>query len=135
MRHIESYHQQAYFAWLEHKHRKVYELATANASGGKRNKIEAARLKREGVAAGWPDIQIMWPLPTKYHGLFIELKAPKGKPTKLQIEMIKKLNDKGYCAGICYGSDEAIEATHNYLYGHVVSSYPNWIYNCSDTYG
>lgn len=135
MKHVESYHQITYFEWLARKHPMVYELATANSAGGKRNKIEAARLKREGVAAGWPDIQIMWPLPTKYHGLFIELKAPKGKPTKLQIEMIKKLNDKGYCAGVCYGCDEAIEATSNYLYGLVISSYPKWVFDYSNTYG
>ena len=130
MRHIESHHQQAYFEWLLRKHKDVYEMTTANAAGGKRNKREAARLKLEGVKASWPDLLIAWPI-EPYHGLFIEMKAPKGRPTKLQIQKIKDLNEKGYCAGVCYGCEQAIEATHNYIHGHVVTSYPQWAY-CQD---
>lgn len=127
VRHIESHHQIAYFEWLLRKHKDVYEMTTANAAGGKRNKREAHRLRCEGVKPSWPDILVAWPTKA-HHGLFIELKAPKGRPTKLQIEKIKHLNAKGYCAGVCYGVDEAIEATHNYLSERVICSYPEWLF-------
>jgi len=101
-------------------------MTTANAAGGKRNKREAARLRLEGVKPGWPDILIAWPTKA-YHGLFIELKAPKGRPTKLQIQKIKDLNEKGYCAGVCYGWEEAATVTSAYLYGLIMHSHPNWV--------
>lgn len=126
MRHIESHHQQAYFEWLLRKHKDVYEMTTANAAGGKRNKREAARLKLEGVKASYPDIMVFWPK-EPYHGLFIELKAPKGRPTKLQIQKIKDLNEKGYCAGICYGWEEAAQVTIAYLSGLITLSDTRWI--------
>jgi hypothetical protein len=44
-------------------------------NGGKRNIIEAARLKRMGVLPGFPDIMVMGPLASVW---FIEVKAEKG---------------------------------------------------------
>lgn len=132
MKHLESYEQIAYFEWLARKWPKVYELSTANAAGGKRNAREAARLKREGIKAGWPDIFIALPV-ENYHALFIELKAPKGRPTKKQIEVIEQLNSHSYCAGVCYGWEQAMEATHNYIHGHVLYSHPNWVFDKPDT--
>jgi hypothetical protein len=46
-------------------------------NGGARHKAIAGKLRAEGVRAGVPDICL--PVPRgEYHGLFIELKRPKG---------------------------------------------------------
>lgn len=88
---------------------------TASANGGSRNYIEAAKLKRMGVSAGFPDIFI--PLPSGgYHGLFIELKRAKGgKVSPHQMLWLQYLRDKHYYADIAYGFDEAKEIVINYL--------------------
>lgn len=84
-------------------------------NGGSRNKIEAAKLKRQGVRAGVPDIF----LPAArggYHGLFIELKRQTGgKVSREQEEMIKALRAQGYRAEVCRGWDEARETIQRYL--------------------
>lgn len=83
-------------------------------NGGRRDKAEAAHLKRQGVRAGVPDLF----LPVSrggYHGLFIELKYGKNKPTKKQTEWLKSLNEQGYAVAVCYGCDEASEKILKYL--------------------
>ena len=83
-------------------------------NGGSRNKLEAANLKRQGVKAGVPDLF----LPVSrggYHGLFIELKHGKNKPTEKQTEWLKSLNEQGYAVAVCYGCEEASEKILKYL--------------------
>lgn len=83
-------------------------------NGGSRNKIEAANLKRQGVRAGVPDLCI--PLARKgYHGLYIEMKAGKGKPTENQKEWLALLNENGYLAKVCVGAYEAIDLINWYI--------------------
>lgn len=83
-------------------------------NGGSRNKLEAANLKRQGVKAGVPDLF----LPVSrggYHGLFIELKHGKNKPTEKQTEWLKNLNEQDYAVAVCYGCDEASKKILKYL--------------------
>lgn len=83
-------------------------------NGGSRNKLEAANLKRQGVKAGVPDLF----LPVSrggYHGLFIELKYGKNKPTEKQTEWLKNLNEQGYAVAVCYGCEEASKKILKYL--------------------
>ncbi len=83
-------------------------------NGGSRNKLEAANLKRQGVKAGVPDLF----LPVSrggYHGLFIELKYGKNKPTEKQTEWLKSLNEQGYVVAVCYGCNEASKKILKYL--------------------
>ena len=92
------------------------ELAMLYAvpNGGRRDKAEAAHLKMQGVKAGVPDLF----LPVSrggYHGLFIELKYGKNKPTKKQTEWLKSLNEQGYAVAVCYGCDEASKKILKYL--------------------
>ena len=83
-------------------------------NGGSRNKIEAINLKRQGVSPGVPDL--CFPIPNeKYHGLFVEMKYGKNKPTQNQKEWIKYLNSVGYLAVVCYGHQEAIKVINEYL--------------------
>ena len=86
-------------------------------NGGTRNKREAARLKREGVRAGYPDLILDYPSCGK-HGLRIELKRTKGYSIQPeQKEWIIRLNKAGYAAVFCYGWMNAWEVIKAYLDG------------------
>ena len=83
-------------------------------NGGSRNKVEAANLKRQGVKPGVPDIFL--PVAKgNYHGLWIEMKTGKNKPTAYQNTYIDYLNSNSYKAVVCYGADEAIRVITEYL--------------------
>lgn len=83
-------------------------------NGGHRNFLEALNLKKQGVKAGVPDLFL--PLPNKkYHGLFIEMKYGKNKPTPNQKEWIKYLNSVGYLAIVCYGAEQALDILKKYI--------------------
>ncbi len=83
-------------------------------NGGSRHLLEAVRLKAEGVKAGVPDLFL--PVPrAPYHGLFIEMKAPKGVISDEQAARLRELAADWYLAVVAYGADEAIEAITNYL--------------------
>lgn len=96
--------------WLEWN--RVPHYAIPN--GGSRNKIEAARLKAEGVSAGVPDLCI--PVPRGgAHGLYIEMKFGKNKPTEAQNKWIAYLTSAGYACAVCYSADAAIRVVKEYL--------------------
>lgn len=75
---------------------------------------EARRLKAEGVRAGVPDVFLAIPA-QGYHGLFLELKAPKGRVSPDQKTMLETLRASGYACCVCFGWDEAREAVEGYL--------------------
>ena len=59
--------------------------------------LEAKRLKAEGVKTGVSDLFL--PVPQgACHGLWVELKAPKRKPTNDQAQWIERMRDAGYQA-------------------------------------
>ena len=116
MNHAEAREQEAVIQWAECQSGRYPELRLLFhiPNGGSRNKIEAANLKRQGVKAGVPDLF----LPVArgvYHGLFIEMKAGKNRPTKRQKEWIDALQKQGYAAFVCWGADEAIAVLKSYL--------------------
>jgi hypothetical protein len=95
---------------LTHKHEFLFHIP----NGGSRNKIEARNLKLQGVKSGVPDL--FYPVPNaKHHGLFIEMKYGKNKPTKNQIEWLDYLNSVGYLAVVCYSADEAFKLLEKYF--------------------
>jgi len=72
------------------------------------------RNRQMGVRKGVPDLCL--PIPTKeYHGLFIEMKAGKGKPSEEQKDWINFLNTVGYKAVICNGWKAAAEELKKYM--------------------
>ena len=83
-------------------------------NGGTRNVAEAVHLKRLGVKPGVPDLFLPYPA-NGHHGLFIEMKSEKGRPSALQKEWVEWLNLNGYMAVVCYGAGEAINALEVYL--------------------
>lgn len=112
----ESQEQQAIMQWAGLAQGKYPELALLHhiPNGGKRDKVTAAILRREGVKPGVPDLCL--PVPRGgYHGLYLELKAGSNVPTGNQLWWIEKLSEQGYWAGWCVGADEAIHKIKKYL--------------------
>jgi hypothetical protein len=112
----EHHEQVALFKWAKMREKRIPELALMYAipNGGKRSKAVAGKLKAEGVKAGVPDI-CMPVARGKHHGLYIELKAPGGKPSDTQSKWIKDLSDQGYYACVCVGWENAKTVIEAYL--------------------
>lgn len=116
MRHIEDAEQIALFHWAALQSGKYPELSLMFhiPNGGKRNAQEAARFKQMGVKAGVPDIFL--PVPRGgFHGLWIELKAPKGKTSAAQDSFLGELDKQGYKTAVCYGWEMAAKVLKEYL--------------------
>lgn len=107
MRHVEHQHQVALIAWAARTWlptaadvepgSKVADYLLAIPNGGRREKLEAVRLKAEGVKPGVSDLL----LPLRRHdcaGLWLELKAPGGKPTPAQRDWLRRMDAAGYRA-------------------------------------
>lgn len=102
--------QCAFVEWLEWNRVKFYAVP----NGGKRNAREAKSLKDEGVRKGVPDVCIPVPVGGK-HGLYIEMKYGKNKPTEEQKEWLAYLSGVGYSCAVCYSASAAIKVTREYL--------------------
>ncbi len=85
-------------------------------NGGYRNKAEGARLKNQGVTPGISDLHLPYPN-NGYHGLYIEMKYGKNKPTNDQKEFLKYAKEQGYAVALCYNAAEAIAVIKRYLKG------------------
>jgi len=117
---LETTEQQRVVAWCR-KQGGDYAKIFAIPNGGKRTKREAARLVREGVIAGIPDLF----LPVAggdsvglFNGLFVELKRLSGGTLSPEQEArIAELRQDGYRVEVCRGADEAIVAIARYLEG------------------
>ena len=69
------------------------------------------RLKAMGMAAGWPDIELFvpkdgWRFPNEKAGIFIELKAKKGRMTESQKAIQRCLRMTGEHVETCYSLDQ-----------------------------
>jgi hypothetical protein len=81
---------------------------------GQRYSREALKMKAEGLKAGVPDMC----LPVArggWHGLFIELKVGRNKPSEAQLIWIYRLQLQGYRCCVAYGADQAIQILRDYL--------------------
>jgi len=92
------------------------------AGDARRRAIQARRLKESGYVPGTPDLFLAVPkiydarsVGCVFHGLFIELKADKGRPSPAQLEQIDRLRRAGYNAVICNGYDDAVRAIRGYI--------------------
>lgn len=81
---------------------------------GKRTARTGAELKRQGLKRGVPDLFLAVPRNGK-HGLFIEMKAEKNKPTKDQIIWLDKLTRAGYMCAVCWDFFAAKKVICDYL--------------------
>ena len=108
----EAEHQEKIFNWAKYVPELKWMFAIPN--GGYRRPLEALRFKKQGVKAGVSDIFL--PLPRGgYHGLFIELKVGKNRPTRNQLDFLADMEKEGYQCAVCYGSDEAIKTINAYI--------------------
>lgn len=98
--------------WFRYQYPNVLIMAIPN--GGNRNLITAMKLKAEGVVSGVPDLFI--PVSNgKYHGMFIEMKYGKNKPSENQIKIMDILLKNGYECKVIYTIEKFIEEVNKYL--------------------
>ena len=112
----EHSNQVSLFQWanLSSAKRPELKLLFAIPNGGKRDQVTGAKLKAEGTKAGVPDICL--PVARKgYHGMFIELKADKGRVSDKQSTWLHDLADQGYLCSVCFGWESAKQAIESYL--------------------
>ncbi|AMO58134.1 VRR-NUC domain-containing protein [Endozoicomonas montiporae] len=113
----EGSQQKLFFDWLRFTHPDVYKHTFHIPNGGQRSGKAGAKMKREGVKRGVPDIMValsngQWP------ALFIEFKAAKPYDSSVkpeQKEWLERLNKAGYLAVVCKGVAEAKKAITDYL--------------------
>ena len=106
------------FSWAELNMGRFPELRLMHhiPNGGKRSKSEAGRFKAMGVKPGVSDIFL--PVARKgYHGLYIELKAKDGRPSREQKDFIADVTEQGYAGTVAYGGEEAARIVEEYLGG------------------
>lgn len=124
MKHLEHEHQKALIQWAWHTKlppASDVELGAPVAwylfaipNGGARSLREGARLKAEGVKPGVSDLL----LPLRRHGLagmWLELKAPGEKPSKVQREWLARMALAGYRAEWRDDWRDAAAALSDYL--------------------
>ena len=85
-------------------------------NGGARSAVTGARLKREGVVAGMPDMVLLCARCGR-HGLFIEMKTARGRVSESQRNLFPLLEAQGYGVAVCHGWREAAETVEAYLAG------------------
>lgn len=115
----EAQEQAAVFQWAElmKKRYPPLELLHHIPNGGSRHPAEAANLKRQGLKRGVPDIALPYPCGDQ-HGLYVELKHGRNRPTPEQKRWLEKLSELGYATAVCYSAEEAINVITKYLEGH-----------------
>jgi hypothetical protein len=112
MKNEESNIQKAVIKWINLKYPNLLYCATV---GGVRTSFKQAILmKQTGYRKGVPDLLIFEPL-NNYHGLAVEIKTLKGRPSKHQKKWIEDLNKRKYYAKITRGFDETIKTIENYF--------------------
>lgn len=81
---------------------------------GKRSVSYGAALRRQGMKRGVPDLCL--PVARgRYHGLYIEMKAGRNKPTVDQQWWLEALERQGFRAVWCSGWEQAKEEISEYL--------------------
>ena len=107
-------------SWSKSLHaRRLYpelENLVSIPNGSKRDAATGAKLVREGLRRGFPDLLLLCPR-GQYHGLAIEMKAQrKGAALRPeQRQWIERLQAVGYAVSVCFGASEAIAAIEEYL--------------------
>ncbi|QPX75011.1 putative VRR-NUC domain-containing protein [Serratia phage vB_SmaS_Rovert] len=116
----EQKHQQAVMEFVRQELPRELSLDIfAIPNGGSRNKLEAQNMKAEGVLSGVLDLFCSVP-GGNYHGLFIEMKKPKGGEISLnQIDFINRKRSLNYLAFVCVDWFQAVNLLKWYLSGYL----------------
>lgn len=81
---------------------------------GVRTARNGARMKREGMRRGTPDLFLAIPM-TLNHGLWIEMKAKGGVVSREQEMVIGCLGGQSYVTAVCWSDTAAIATIREYL--------------------
>lgn len=120
MKHPESQLQKECVKWFKLQYPKYSRLIIHIPNGLKlggtpvQRAIQMKRAKDEGVQVGTPDLFIAVPN-TSHCGIWIEMKASKGKTSELQNEMIDLLLKEGYVVEVCRSFDQFQKTINNYF--------------------
>lgn len=110
----ESQQQTECVEWFRQAFPQYARILYSVPNGGYRSKRTAATMQREGQIPGIPDLCLAVPR-HPYHGLYLELKAGKNKPTANQTEIMALLTEQGYLCRVIYSTEEFKETIQNYL--------------------
>ena len=91
-------------------------VLAAIPNGGARDAVTGARLKREGVVRGMPDLLLACPRCGR-HALCVEMKTARGRVSESQRGLFPLLEAQGYGVAVCRGWHEAAETVEAYLAG------------------
>lgn len=117
-RHREDDEARALIQWAD-LHPVIRGRLVHVPNGGKRKYVTAAILKALGVRSGYPDY-LLDMARGGYHGLRIELKAPRphnAAVTDSQSEWLEHLAREGYACLVACGWDDARRGIEMYLRG------------------
>lgn len=120
MKQLESKLQEACVKWFDYSYPQLRQLLFAIPNGGARNVITGAMLKRQGVRKGIPDLFLSIPKWSKVHerythGLFIEMKAGKGKLTQEQETFRDRVTSNDYRFEVIRDFDSFKKLIEEYL--------------------
>lgn len=115
----ESALQSQCVAWFRAQYPEIIIFAIPNAA--KRSFALAARMRKEGMVSGIPDLFIakarIYKVSLAFDcGLFIEMKRDKSeKPTFNQTYYLEKLKEAGYKTAVCHSFEEFRITVNDYL--------------------
>lgn len=113
-------HQREFITWLRVAHPKYATCTRLSLNGIPLPSTVAGRIINQAKACGMvnaeSDLFIAAPA-HGCHGIFIEMKKPKGKATDEQLEYLESMAEFGYATAVCYSSQDAIDTFSEYLKG------------------
>lgn len=92
----------------------VYDHLYAIPNGGFRAKKTAAAIEAEGAKRGYPDMGLEIPAGV-YHGMRIEQKHGKRKPSADQVAWLRRLSEMGFYVVLAFSPDETINTIKRYV--------------------
>jgi hypothetical protein len=101
-------------AWFRYQYALVSSLLLAIPNGGKRSKATAGKLKAEGVLAGVADLFLAMARKGS-HGLWIEMKTPKGYQTPEQRAFQQRVTAEGYAYVVARSLEQFQTIVNEYL--------------------
>lgn len=118
MKRDEDHIQETCVRWyrLVHRDKMITSFPAGYVFGGDATKraILGKRMKDMGYMKGVPDLFI--PHANRfYHGMFIEMKTPKGRLSPEQKESIRRLESENYKCTVCRSLDEFMKAVNEYM--------------------
>jgi hypothetical protein len=113
MKHIEDREQIALITWVRLMAKKypALDLVFHTPNGGYRDIRTAAKFKAMGLKPGVWDVFVPVPAP----GLWVEMKAGKGRLTPAQVSFRAGLVDAGYTFVVAYSWPEAARAIADHV--------------------